>query len=114
MMDFRKKEPIHQRGDILALKLNFDGDWEKFIRTWAIREPALVNAYHQGGFEAAIKLGKVKYAHLPTRLTRYMKPKAVETWTDESVRLFAKELKQSVENGAVADYKMTINFCQED
>ena len=113
MMEFRKAEPIHLRGDILGLKKNFDGITPKFIRAHAMRETALVNAFYQGGFEAVKKVGKIKYIYLPRLLIRYMKPEAVETWTDESVQLLADKLKQAVQSGTVADYKMAIKFAKK-
>ena len=30
---FNEQNPIMERGDVATLKRNFDGDWEKFIRT---------------------------------------------------------------------------------
>ena len=53
-------------------------------KTWAIREPTLVHAYHRGGFKQA-KQTKTKYKYLPNRLIKYMKPEAVEKWPRQDV-----------------------------
>jgi len=83
-MKFNAENPITERGDIITLKKHFDGDWEKFIYAWAMREPEIVDAFYENGFEGA-KQVKVKYEYLPTRLIRYMKPEVVETWDTSTV-----------------------------
>ena len=103
--EVRRKNHIEERGDIVALKRHFDGDWEKFIYAWAMREPAFVTAFYEGGFEKA-KAVKTKYKYLPTRLVRWMKPNAVQEWDKDVVKSLASLLQQAGKSERL--YKQTV------
>ena len=93
MVSFNRRCPIWERGDVQALKRNFDGDWCRFVRAWAMREPVLVAAFYEGGFEGAKRVAaSTRYEFLPRRLVRWMKPEAVEQWSEGCVRQVAAAL----------------------
>ena len=83
---FNEQNPIMKRGDVATLKRNFDGDWEKFIYAWALREPPLVNAHYSGGFGAVEEVGKIKYEFIPKLAIRWMKPEAIQQWDNTIVK----------------------------
>ena len=83
---FNEQNPIMERGDVATLKRNFDGDWEKFIYAWALREPPLVNAHYSGGFGAVEEVGKIKYEFIPKLAIRWMKPEAIQQWDNTIVK----------------------------
>ena len=104
---FAASNNIQDRGDIATLKSHFDGDYIKFIYAWGMREPKLVCAFYEGGFELA-KITPCKYKFLPTRLVKHMKPHMLETWNVAIVREVAHGLKQAMETPNMHSYKRAI------
>ena len=90
-------EPLTERGDIATLLTHFCDDSiddiKRFIYAWAIREPALVEAFYSAGWYGAKRVTHFKYKFLPTRVVCYMKPEVVEHWDPRVVQSIAQLLR---------------------
>ena len=97
-------EPLTERGDIATLLTHFRDDSiediTRFIYAWAIREPALVEAFYSAGWSGAKRVKGFKYKFLPARVVCYMKPEIVEHWDQSTVHLLAELLRLMWENAS--------------
>ena len=109
--------PIRQTRDIAALKLVFDGNWEKFMYSWARREPFLLSLDEEAYANLDVQLDKngepfqlshphLQYDHIPRWSRKYFLPSAVDAWDSTVVQRVARALGIAVASLQMSDYEV--------
>jgi|TARA_B100001250_G_scaffold161809_1_gene138991 hypothetical protein len=103
LIEHQKKEPITARGDVYTLRHLFDGDMTKFVYAWALREPILVEAYYEGGFEAVEKIRDIKYQFIPHRTIKWLKPSMIQSWSLDIVVSIGEALQNNLPHDIIME-----------